>query len=89
MATKKKKPENIKHWLTDEEYEKTVGQLRIQINGVLGLHFNKYGQGAYIPIVSSIIVELAEKFGMRVRGEDIPLRVPFRDPEGELYNADD
>ena len=59
-------------WLPDEEYTKAVGQLRMQLSGVLE-PFDMYGQGVYIPTAVSEIVKLAEDFGLRVRGVDKPI----------------
>lgn len=57
------------HWLPDEEYQKVVGQLRLQLNGVLA-PFNAYGLGVFIPGAVTEIVKLCEDFGLRVRGVD-------------------
>lgn len=70
------------HWLPEEEYKKAVGQLRLQINGILGQTFNMYGLGDAIPGATSAIVKLAEDFGLRVRGEDHPIQVHYVDRFG-------
>ncbi len=66
------------HWLSDEEYAKAIGQLRMQITGVFD--FMKvddkipirymHGFGEFIPGAVAEIVKLAEDFGLRVRGID-------------------
>ncbi len=67
--TKKKPNDRIIYWLPDEEYEKAVGQLRLQILGVFE-PFHQYGQDAYIPGAVKAIVKLCEDFGLRIRGAD-------------------
>ena len=61
-------PKNT-HWLSDEEYKKAVGQLRLQIGGILSA-FDRYGLGAFIPGAVIEITNLCEDFGLRVRGVD-------------------
>lgn len=60
------KPQGI-NWLPQEEYDKTISQLRLQLNGVFNV-FNLYGQGVYIPLAIEECVRLAEDFGLKVRG---------------------
>ena len=60
------------HWLPDEEYQKAVAQLRLQLNGVFSV-FNTYGLDVYVPGAISEAVKLAEDFGLRVRGVDKPI----------------
>lgn len=60
------------HWLSQEDYDKAVGQLRLQLNGVFSV-FNVYGQGAFIPQAVEECLCLAEDFGLRVRGIDKPI----------------
>lgn len=60
------------NWLEQKDYDKAVGQFRLQLNGVLSV-FAMYGMRDYIPSVVEEIVELAEMFGQRVRGKDIPI----------------
>jgi len=59
-------------WLEDDQYQKAVGQLRLQLNGILGV-FDMYGLGVHIPSAISAIVAVCEQFGMRVRGDDEPI----------------
>jgi hypothetical protein len=56
-------------WLSDSDYAKAVGQFRLQINGVFD-PFRQYGQDVFVPAAVEEIVELAEDFGLRVRGID-------------------
>lgn len=60
------------HWLSDEEYSKAVGQLRLQLNGVMS-PFRQYGQDVFIPQAVDECVRLAEDFGLRVRGIAKPI----------------
>lgn len=57
------------HWLSDDDYAKAVGQLRLQVANILGV-FSMYGLGDYIPEATNEIVRRAEDFGLRVRGVD-------------------
>ena len=66
--------ENIKpipgiHWLSDEDYQKAVTQLSMQIGSALR-PLRGYGQGVYCDGAANEIVKLCEDFGMRVRGVD-------------------
>jgi len=55
------------HWLPDENYQKAIGQLRLQINGALR-PLRSYGQAVYCDQTADAIVKLCEDFGLRVRG---------------------
>jgi len=72
----KKKKEIAKEkdipWLEDEEYQKAVGQLRLQLNGIYSV-FASYGMQVYIPQAIEETVKLCEDFGLRVRGIDHPI----------------
>ena len=57
------------HYLSDEEYTKCKGQLRLQLGGVFE-PFNCYGLNVYIPGAIEEIVKLCEDFGLRIRGVD-------------------
>lgn len=63
------KPSN---WLSDEEYSKAVGQLKLQFNGVFE-PFQMYGLQDLIPGAIQEAVRLAEDFSLRVRGQDKPI----------------
>ena len=58
--------------VSKEKYEKALGQLRLQLNDVF-TPFQKYGQQTYIGGAIDEIIELAEKFAMRVRDKDVPI----------------
>jgi len=64
-----KQPSEGIPWLSDSDYKKAVGQLRLQFNGVFE-PFHGYGQGVFIPGAIEECVKLAEDFGLRVRGID-------------------
>lgn len=59
-------------WLADGDYAKALGQFRMQVAARLRV-FDCYGLGVYISSVVEAIIELAEDFGMRVRGDDRPI----------------
>jgi len=63
---------NEVHWLPKEEYDKAVGQLRLQLGGVFD-PFRKYGMDLFIPGAIVECTKLAEDFGLRVRGIDKPI----------------
>jgi hypothetical protein len=54
-------------YLPQDEYDKAVGQLRLQLTGIFSL-FDMYGMGVFIPQAVEEAVKLAEDFGLRVRG---------------------
>jgi hypothetical protein len=58
--------------LSDADYMKAIGQLRLQLNGVFK-PFRAYGLQEFIPGAIDECVHLAESFGMRVRGKDEPI----------------
>ena len=59
-------------WLSDEEYQKAIGQFRLQLNGVFE-PFNCYGLDVFIPGAMTEIIKLTEDFSLRVRGYDKPI----------------
>ena len=61
-------------WLSDEEYQKAVTQLSMQITGVFE-PFDVYGLGVFIPGAVKEAVKLAEDFGLRIRGLDHPISI--------------
>ena len=63
-------------WLDDEQYEKAVGSLRLQVANVLS-GFNFYGLGIMIGPAVEEIVKLSEDFGLRVRGIDKPIALEY------------
>jgi hypothetical protein len=87
--------------LGDDEYQKAISQLRMQMAGVFD--FLKvedggdirvrylYGLDVYIPGAIDEAVKLAEDFGLRVRGVDKPISIDYvrRNKKQGVYNADD
>ena len=64
------------HWLDQDDYDKAVGQLRLQIGAALQ-PLCSYGQDVYVKGAIIEIVKLAEAFGMRVRGIDKPISLDY------------
>jgi len=62
--------------IPDEEYQKLTTGLKWQIGKALGV-FNCYGLGDYIPEVTSVIVGLAEKYAMAIRGKDAKIETGY------------
>ena len=62
--------------LPQAEYDKAIGQFRLQLNGVLE-PFRKYGLAEFIPGAIKEIVQLTEDFGLRVRGVDKPISLDY------------
>lgn len=75
----KTKPNDNVHWLSEEEYQKAVTQLRMQLNEKNGVFspFRTYGLDAYIPGAIDEIIRLTEDFGLRVRGIDKPINIEY------------
>ena len=63
--------------ISQGEYDKAKGQLRLQLNGVFQA-FNLYGLHIFINGAIDEVMELAEQFGQRVRGKDIPIQLKKR-----------
>lgn len=63
--------------IPQEQYDKAIGQLKLQLNDVFS-PFRIYGLDILIPGAIEEIMELAEKFGQRVRGKDIPIKLKRR-----------
>lgn len=63
-------------WLPQEEYDKAVGQLRLQLNGVM-VPFQQYGQNVFVQQAIEEIVRLTEDFGLRVRGIPKPIALDY------------
>lgn len=61
-------------FLAEPEYQKALGQLRLQLNGILGI-FDIYGLGVYILGAIDEVIKVCEQFGMRVRGDDRPIDI--------------
>ena len=65
-------------WLSQEEFDKATGQLRLQVAEILSV-FHIYGLHDLIPGAVEEIIEVAFDFSKRVRGEkDQPIRVKKR-----------
>ena len=64
-------------WVPDEEYEKLIGQTRLQLNGLYSC-FHGYGHDTFIPEVIEETIRICENFGLRVRGVDRHLNVRVR-----------
>jgi hypothetical protein len=71
------------HWLSEEEYQKAVTQLRMNVVGIfdfmrvddkLPVKY-MYGLGTFINGAIDEIVKLTEAFGLRVRGIDKPINL--------------
>ncbi len=60
--------------IPQEQYDKALGQLRLQLGGVMNC-FRCYGMGEDVDSAIIEIIKLAEQFSMRVRGKDIPIKV--------------
>ena len=68
--------------VSQDEYDKAIGQFRLQLNGIMYC-FRCYGMENDVAGATEEIVTLAEQFGMRIRGKDIPIKVrdyPRRKP---------
>ena len=66
------RPNDKIHWLSEEQYQKAVSQLRMNVAGAL-FPLRMYGQAAFVDEAVDIIVSLSEDFGLRVRGVDTPI----------------
>ncbi len=65
--------------ISDDKYKKTLFQLKGQMRESLYEIFGKmYGQEIETQIATEIMVDLAEQFGMRVRGKKQIIRARKR-----------
>ena len=62
------------HWLPEEEYERAVGQVRLQLNEIMR-PLMLYGQAPYVYQAINEIIKITEDFGLRVRGIDHPIDI--------------
>lgn len=69
----KKKPS---FWISQEEYDKAIGQFGLQLNEVFK-PFKMYGLDVFISGAIDEITQLAEDFGLRVRGVDQPIDIGY------------
>lgn len=66
------------NWLAENDFLKAKGQLRLQVGEILSV-FNMYGMGDYIPGAIEEILEVADDYSKRLRGEvNQPIRVKKR-----------
>ena len=65
--------------IPDDKYKKALFQLKVQMRESLYEIFGKmYGQEIETQIATEIMVDLAEQFGMRVRGKKQIIRARKR-----------
>jgi hypothetical protein len=74
------RPDDHTHWLSNEEYDKLLGQTRLKLNGIMAV-FNTYGQQPYVHEAVEQALNVCENFGLRVRGIDKPLLIA---PRGDV-----
>ena len=66
------------HWLNPADFLKAKGQLRLQVGEILSV-FHIYGLQDYIPGAIEEILEVADDYSKRLRGEkNQPIRVKNR-----------
>ena len=66
------------HWLDEQSFQKAKGQLRLQVGEILSV-FNMYGMADYIPGAIEEILEVADDYSKRLRGEaNQPIRVKIK-----------
>ena len=59
------------------QYDKALGQFRLGVGYIL-TPLRAYGQGVFVDGAITEICDLAEAFGMRVRGKDKPIKARER-----------
>ena len=76
------------NWLPQEEYDKAIGTLKMQLRGVFE-PFKAYGLQDFIPNAINEAVKLCEDFGLRVRGVDkaISLDMVRKRHNGDMFNG--
>jgi len=62
--------------ISEADYLKAVGQLRMQVQALLAYTYSMHGYKDYAVSVAHVIVYLTEQFGKRVRGKDSPILLP-------------
>ncbi len=72
MGSKKHKRIPVTPYLPDDEWDKAVGQLKLQLNSAFD-DFHMYGMDVYIPNGIAKAAELAIDFSLRTRGLDHPI----------------
>ncbi len=64
-------------FLPDEDYAKAIGQFRLQLNAVFQ-PFQMYGMDTFVPGAINEVIQLAEDFSLRVRGDrDKPISIDY------------
>ncbi len=63
--------------IPEEQYRRAIGQLRLALNDVFK-PFNCYGLNIFVSGAIEEVIELAEKFGKRVRKKDIAISLGNR-----------
>ncbi len=64
------------NWLPEEEYNKFLSKWRMSAGALLHNLFHFYGQQTEIDIAMKGLEELTEKFGMALRGKQVPIQLP-------------
>jgi len=62
--------------LSEADYQKAVGQLKLAVGAVLST-FNMYGMDIYVKGAQAEIIQLAEDWGQRIRGIDKPISLEY------------
>jgi len=62
--------------ISEADYLKAIGQFRTLVGTLLSSTYDMYGYQNYAAPVAQVIVDLAEQFGMRIRGKDVPIELP-------------
>lgn len=66
------------YWLDEQSFQKAKGQLRLQVGEILSV-FNIYGLDTLVPGAIEEILEVADDYSKRLRGEaDQPIRIKKR-----------
>jgi len=62
--------------IPQDDYDKAIGQFRTLVGTLLSSTYDMHGYQEYAAPVAQVIVDLAEQFGMRIRGKDVPIELP-------------
>jgi hypothetical protein len=84
MITEEQARQQGVRWIPQEEYDKALGQLRLQLNGVF-TPFHGYGHDVFIPQAADEALKLAEDFCLRVRGAEKPVSLDIVRRNGRKY----
>ncbi len=79
------------NWLPEETYQKLLGSWKRQSRALLYYLFGRlYGQATEVDIAMKGLEELTEKFGMALRGKNIPIQLPLHlQKQIEEFKPDD